>query len=468
MPTDPFKTSAFLHPAPPEPFPANWEELSPDAKYAFYKGLMLNIEGQAFDSEQVAQTFLQSTKRLLDIVDLKQPDRVPAIFSGPGVVAKYGGITQAEVFYEGDKEAAAIQKFHEDFDPEYGVSGLSLSGRALDLIGVNIMRWPGSPLPNGLQANNFFQYVETENMLAEEYDALIKNPEGFMMRTFYPRIFEGLKGLSNLFNLFSCIEPAVGAGLLTNIGKGPVREALERLFAAADLQEAHSLPADLVRARMCARFGTPSLEGGFSLAPFDIIADTMRGTRGVMLDMYRCPDKLLAACEAITPSAIHMATQTPMLAHNPFVSIPLHKGADNFMSKEQFKKFYWPSFKALLLGIIEAGLIPTPFVEGAYNQRLDIIAEAGLPRGRTAWWFDQTDMAAAKKKFGPWACIGGNVPASLFVTATPGEMDAACRKVIETCAPGGGFFLAPGAIIDQGRPENIHAFLESTKKYGVY
>lgn len=111
------------------------------------------------------------------------------------------------------------------------------------------------------------------------------------------------------------------------------------------------------------------MAGGMSLAPFDIIADTMRGTRGVMLDMYHCPDKLLAACDAVTPAAIQMSIQTAMMSGVPFAFIPLHKGADGFMSNEQFEKFYWPSFKTLLLGMIEAGLISLPFVEGGYNQR---------------------------------------------------------------------------------------------------
>ena len=35
------------------------------------------------------------------------------------------------------------------------------------------------------------------------------------------------------------------------------------------------------------------------------------------------------------------------------IVIPLHKGADGFLSDEQFKKFYWPNFRALLVGLIE-------------------------------------------------------------------------------------------------------------------
>jgi uroporphyrinogen-III decarboxylase len=216
------------------------------------------------------------------------------------------------------------------------------------------------------------------------------------------------------------------------------------------------------------KWGTPSTAGGFTFAPFDIIGDVLRGTRGVMLDIYQQPDKLIAACEAVTPQSIQVAIQSSMMMGNPYIMIPLHKGADGFMSNKQFEKFYWPSFRAQLLGIIEAGLIPIPFVEGSYNQRLDIIAESGLPAGKTAWLFDQTDMKAAKEKFGSWACIGGNVPSSLFATGTPQEMEDYCQRLLDIAAPGGGFFLAPGAVINNAKPENIRAFLTSAKKYGVY
>ena len=35
------------------------------------------------------------------------------------------------------------------------------------------------------------------------------------------------------------------------------------------------------------------------LTPFDAIGDTLRGTRGIVMDMYRQPEKLLQAMEAI-------------------------------------------------------------------------------------------------------------------------------------------------------------------------
>ena len=76
--------------------------------------------------------------------------------------------------------------------------------------------------------------------------------------------------------------------------------------------------------------------------------------------------------------------------NNPFVSIPLHKGSDEFMSEADFKKFYWPTHKALLLGLIEEGFVPFQFVEGSYNHRLDVITDPDIPARMTYWSFDRT------------------------------------------------------------------------------
>ena len=86
--------------------------------------------------------------------------------------------------------------------------------------------------------------------------------------------------------------------------------------------------------------------GGITKAPFDIVADTLRGTRSALTDLYRRPDKLLAASDALIPSAIHMGVGSSRTSAPPFVFMPLHKGAVGFMSPRQFEKFYWPILQA--------------------------------------------------------------------------------------------------------------------------
>jgi uroporphyrinogen-III decarboxylase len=146
--------------------------------------------------------------------------------------------------------------------------------------------------------------------------------------------------------------------------------------------------------------------------------------------------------------------------------IPLHRGADGFMSEDQFLTFYWPYLKRNILGYVEEGFVPILFAEGGYNSRLEIIKE--LPKGKVIWHFDQTDMVRAKEILGDNACIMGNVPTSLLVTGTKEDVKSHCKKLIETAGLGGGYIMAPGATADEAKVENLNAMLEAAKEYGVY
>ena len=202
------------------------------------------------------------------------------------------------------------------------------------------------------------------------------------------------------------------------------------------------------------------------MAPFDTLGDTMRGTHGIILDMYRQPGKLQEAMEVVTPINIDAAVAGADFSGVPVIFMPLHKGDDVFMSDKQFETFYWPSFKKVILGLIEEGCIPLLFAEGKYNSRLKTVKD--LPKGTVLWLFDQTDMVEAKKALGGIACISGNIPTSLMCTGTPEAVKAYCRRLIEDCAPGGGYILAGGASIDKCSPENMHAIREAVEEYGVY
>jgi uroporphyrinogen-III decarboxylase len=146
--------------------------------------------------------------------------------------------------------------------------------------------------------------------------------------------------------------------------------------------------------------------------------------------------------------------------------MPLHKGADGFMSAKQFEKFYWPSLKKVILALIDEGITPLLFAEGGYNSRLEVVQE--LPQGKVVWHFDQTDMQKAKEVLGGKACLMGNVPSSVLFSATIPEVKAHCKKLIETAGKNGGFILANGAVLDDGKPENLRALIESAKEYGTY
>ncbi len=391
-----------------------------------------------------------------DAIQLKIPDRVPIVIPFGFFPAKYAGITCEDAFYNPAKWKAAVIKTAIDFAPDVCAAGGAQSGVALEALDFKQMRWPG----HGVSPHHTFQFVEGEYMKADEYDAFLEDPTGFILQTHLPRVCGNLEPLKNLPSLFfTLFSPLM---LLGTPGLDAVLESISkaRQEALKYNKEMGSLQTDL------AELGFPPFGGVGTFAPFDVVADRFRGMRGSMLDMYRQPEKLIKASEMLLPIMLNNAISMAKRTGNTKVFMPLHKGAEGFMSLKQFETFYWPTFKGLLLGLIDAGLTPCPFFEGDYTSRLEYLRE--LPRGKVVGHFDTSDIVKTKEILGNHMCIQGNVPPSLLQTGTPQDVRDYCKNLIDVVGKGGGFIMSPRSSIDEVKPENLKAMIDFTREYGVY
>jgi hypothetical protein len=440
----------------------NWQKLSPEEKFEKRLASWLSPEGVEFVSKEAEAAYKGRVTRIVDAIQLKKtPDRVPVIPHVGFYPAYYAGFTPQEVMYDPDKAVAAWTKCVLDFEPDVKFSvNSALPGKVLEILDYRLYNWPG----HGVSPNHGYQYVEGQYMKAEDYDALIQDPTDFWMRTYLPRIMGSLQPFALLSPLTNVVEIPMTPPNISRYGLPEMQAALEKLAEAG--REALKWQRRLAEAdKKLEELGFPRASRGMSKAPFDVIGDTLRGTREVMLDMFRRPGKLLEAIERVVPMMIRLGASGPTTG-SPIVMMPLHKGADGFMSDEQFRTFYWPSLRQVILGLIEEGLVPELFAEGRYNTRLEVIRD--LPKGKTIWHFDQTDIARAKEILGDVACIKGNVPLTLMQAGTPEAVTSYCRQLIATAGKGGGFILATGAGIEQGKAENLRAMIQCAKEYGVY
>jgi len=78
--------------------------------------------------------------------------------------------------------------------------------------------------------------------------------------------------------------------------------------------------------------GFRSMMTGGAIAPFDAIGNMLRGTRGIMMDMYRQPDKLKKAMEMIADLTIEETISSMNNTSGVMVGFAMHKGGDSFMS----------------------------------------------------------------------------------------------------------------------------------------
>lgn len=413
-----------------------------------------------FQNDEAKTAYQTSIKRLLAAIRLKESDRIPVSFFPNMFPVSYGGITVHDAMYDYDKCTAAFKKFYLDFAPDFqwGAAGPG-PGKFFEILDYKLYAWPG----HGVPVTASYQCREDEYMKADDYDLLITDPS-FYFRNFYlPRVFGALGGFQMLPPLTGILEMFGVAYNFIPYGLPPVQSTFKALFEAG----AEALKWATVIGRYdgeMASLGFPNLLGGYTLAPFDMIGDTLRGTTGIMTDMFRQPDKLLHALDAVTPIMINMGIASARQTGNPLIFIPLHKGADGFLSDEQFRKFYWPTLRKVIVGLIEGGCVPFPAAEGGYNSRLDVIRD--IPKGKTLWMFDKTDLVSAKKKVGSTLCIFGNISSSMLEIGSPQEIADYAKNLIDEVGPGGGFVMANGAFFDNAKPENLNAVVETVRKYG--
>jgi uroporphyrinogen-III decarboxylase len=302
-------------------------------------------------------------------------------------------------------------------------------------------------------------------MTVDEYQHFIDDPSDWWLRVYLPRIMGALEPLKQLTPLYGTMELPPTWAFLFHLGLPDVQEALGKLMEAGRLSFEWS-GAILAFDKEVQEEGWVNFAGGFSKAPYDFLADTLRGTRPMMADLFRNPDLVLKAIDRMTPIAINTGLGGPMISGNPIVFIPLHKGADGWMSDEQFKTFYWPSLKKLCMALIDQGCVPFLFAEGGYNSRLEYLND--LPKGACIWFFDQTDMARAKEVIGGTTAIMGNVPISKIMTGTPDQIKEICKELIDTAGKGGGYIMSMGCAADEGKADTVRAMIDFTKEYGVY
>ena len=308
----------------------------------------MTTTGEALYDEKLA--------RINDAIQLKVPDRVPFFPTSHMFAAKYVGMTFADAFRDAERWYAANVKLAIDLDADLSFSpdfAVFSSASAFEAVDFRQLLIPGLQI----DPKHSFQFVEGEYVKADEYDAFLDDPTGFALRVYMPRIYGTLDAFTYLPPLTTFMMGYAGIPAIAAFSAPPIWAGFESIHAAAIESAKWSASGAAFQKEMTEK-GYPLFAGGVALAPFDIISDFMRGMRGTMIDMYRRPDKLLAALNKVFPWSIGGAMAQCQMSGNPRVFIPLHRGADGFMSNQQFETFYWPGLKRLMVGLIDAGLTP--------------------------------------------------------------------------------------------------------------
>ena len=410
--------------------------------------------------------FAEKMKRLDDALAVKEPDRVPLIPFSQTYVITHAGHTMAEAMYNPEAAKDGVRKYLAEYDPDanYGYGAYFCGmGPAFDKVGLKMLQWAGEE-GSVCKENSIHQFVEKTYLGDEEYPEMLGDLTGWIMKKYLPRNFEAMKPLAAMD-----FTPMLGYGSfpsLMQFANPQIVEMFQTLADAARMAASSYGQVAAFDAQMIEE-GYPLLFNATTSTAFDMLSDCLRGTIATMEDLYEQPENVHAAIEKFYPATLYGALGQAKMSPGKMVFIPLHKGLDGFMGNKQYAEFYWPTLKQLTEDLVAAGQIPYLYTEGKYDSRLEFLKE--LPAGKCLVHFENVDMKKAKALVGDHCCICGGFNEQLLYSATPEQVKDEVKRLLDICAPGGGYMFDVNMTIDDGaKPENVEAMFDAVRTYGKY
>jgi uroporphyrinogen-III decarboxylase len=375
----------------------------------------------------------------------EQPDRIPLRPFVAEFTAKYAGYTCQDVAHDYGKAFDAAVKTASDFGWDAVVPNMVYVWTGLaQALGLRYYGIPGIHIP----ATTGFNYVEPSEeeafMRADEYDELIRDPTAFLYNVWLPRVSTEVSRIGEASTYRSNLAFVKGgmAMLQYFYAFGP---QIERLKAA----------------------GVASAIAGIFKAPFDIIADKLRGYIGLTMDMATQPQKVLAACEALMPHLAHVGLTTADPARLAPIGFWMHRGCVPFISPRTFDSHYWPTLRPIIEEFWKHGHQTLFYAEGRWQAHFDSFRE--LPDRSIVFHCDQDDIFEVHQRLHDKFAISGGIPNMLLSYGQPDEVRSFCRRVIREVAPRGGYIMDAGAIMQNDTSiENLRAMTQVCREEGVY
>ncbi len=383
------------------------------------------------------QTYEERVNRILTTSNHEEPDRVPilAMFETWCIGYANGTIREMEEDYE--KEIEYYTRPYDDIytDAAYG-TGLGFDAKSAEIL--------GSPAHFISSDGQTVQHMETCLMEDDEYQELIADPYGYTFNKMVPR--------KN-----------------ANLNKTPEEnyETMKKLFV--HWKKKSAVQARL-REKLKEEYNIPLIFGGSAYPPMDYIFDYYRGFKGTSMDMRRQKDNLEAAVEAVLEVSTDLMGLTPEMTSVPeFPFYTTMMNIPTFVSPKQFERFFWPTYEKMWRRIYDLGGKLIIFLEGTWKNKYDYLNS--FPKNFALGILEDDDIFEAKKLIGDNMTIIGGMDLGLLKLGTQEECIDHAKKLLDVCAPGGGYiFGTPRTLLSKGdvNVENLNAVHNFVHESAVY
>lgn len=367
------------------------------------------------DTKQLYQKKLSIYQTVLNH---QEPDYVPNVVLNSGGGLFYAGKTLFDVAGDFEAHTKALTSFMDEMWVDVNfMTGISTTPKISETFPT---------AENRLAKDGTLTHLQTPHMKPDEYDQLIADPKGYIANVLLPRKYP---------DLYADREKA----------KNALKIYAEELLCQVMPQMNHT------NQYMAETYGVPSVTTQTCVldTPLDHLFDYFRGFRGTLTDLRRHPDKVRAALDAIWEYRWADVVSKPYDAASGIAGQPCHIPA--YLSPKQYKELYWPYEKKLIDWVTASGGKVGMILEGRWENILDCFLE--IPKDSVILFVDDDDFLKVHEKLGHHQILCGGLKAADTRLKKFEDIKDDIKRVIDTCAPGGGFmfctdkaWIAPGDV----------------------
>ena len=173
--------------------------------------------------------------------------------------------------------------------------------------------------------------------------------------------------------------------------------------------------------------------------PLDHIFDYFRGFQGTLTDIRRRPKEVKAALEAIWEYQTAAMVAGPYDPAQGYPFQPCHVAP--YLNPKQYAEFYWPYEARLIDWVSSYGSKIYLVMENRFENIWDHFRD--VPKDCLILNVDDDDIFKTKSELGDWQILCGGLKLADTRLRSFDDMKDDVKKVIDECAPGGGFIFSP-------------------------
>ena len=218
-------------------------------------------------------------------------------------------------------------------------------------------------------------------------------------------------------------------------------------------------------------YHVPDLVPMWYYCAFEYFPWTLRGLKGIGIDMRRRPDEVEAAVKAVdefVAPTFYEYVDGVVDSEDHIFSHSILMMANTILSTKQFERYYWPILKKYIDTTVEKGQLGFIYSEASLTRLFDFFQD--IPKGSFGVLAELDPIQELQKKL-PNVAICGGLSSELLGHGTVKECTDEAQRLLDTAAVNGNFIFGQKKMLSfpyDAKGENLKAVNDYVKEHGVY